>query len=144
MSNKKPIEYLAPLGMNSYPTPPPPPPLKPIETELITNKFFGNFLTTGKPLPPPQTLELWRSDGKTFVAGTVSISNSSDSTHAISIQIISEMAHHLTALPGNTVSFTGNALQSISIIDIPADSSTHIEGKYCCHFTYGHKKNDSA
>ncbi|CAM4190754.1 S-Ena type endospore appendage [Bacillus manliponensis] len=141
LSNRKRIGCFAPLGMNCYPPSPPlfPPP-KPIETELITNEFCGNFLVTDQPLPSRETLELWQRDETSLITGTVSIYNSSNSTHPVSIQIIDKIAHQFIVFPGNTTSFTGNALQSISIIDIPNDSPLYIEGKYCCQFTYCRKK----
>ncbi|MFP3414368.1 S-Ena type endospore appendage [Bacillus sp. SIMBA_074] len=121
--------------------PNPCPPISPPNPscELVTNEFAGNFLITNETILPtkdaPQTMILWKSDGILLISGTVSVYNSTSSTEAITIQIIGAVTNIFTVFPGNTISYTGKDLKSVSIINIQNNPSLYLEGKYCCQFT---------
>lgn len=78
---------------------------------------------------------LWQSDGILLISGTVSVYNSTSSTEASTIQIVGAVTNIFTVFPGNTISYTGKGLISVSIINIQSNSSLYLEGKYCCQFT---------
>ncbi|MBU4639670.1 S-Ena type endospore appendage [Bacillus toyonensis] len=134
MKNKKNIGCFAPLSIIC---PPPPPPNS--SCELVTNEFAGNFLITNSTIPSAkdalQSMILWQSDGILLISGTVSVYNSTSSTEAITIQIVGAVTNIFTVFPGNTISYTGKGLISVSIINIQSNSSLYLEGKYCCQFT---------
>ncbi|MCU4968384.1 MULTISPECIES: S-Ena type endospore appendage [Bacillus cereus group] len=138
MKNKKNIGCFAPLSIICPdPCPPPPPPNS--SCELVTNEFAGNFLITNSTIPSAkdalQSMILWQSDGILLISGTVSVYNSTSSTEAITIQIVGAVTNIFTVFPGNTISYTGKGLISVSIINIQSNSSLYLEGKYCCQFT---------
>ena len=91
------------------------------------------------PFPLPkmhsQSMILWQSDGILLISGTVSVYNSTSSTEAITIQIVGAITNIFTVFPGNTISYMGKDLQSVSIINIQSNPSLYLEGKYCCQFT---------
>ncbi|ARO65963.1 Uncharacterized protein B5E39_3668 [Bacillus cereus] len=82
-----------------------------------------------------QLMILWQSDGILLISGTVSVYNSTSSTEAIMIQIVGAVTNVFTVFPGNTISYTGKDLESVSIINIQSNPSLYLEGKYCCEFT---------
>ncbi|MEE3949027.1 S-Ena type endospore appendage [Bacillus wiedmannii] len=116
----------------------PPPPPNP-NCERVTNEFAGNFLITNNTILSAkdalQSMILWQSDGILLISGTVSVYNSTSSTEAITIQIVGAVTNIFTVFPGNTISYTGKDLQSVSIINIHSNPSLYLEGKYCCQFT---------
>lgn len=136
MRNKKNIGCFAPLSI-ICPDPCPPPPNP--SCERVTNEFAGNFLITNNTIPSTkdalQSMILWQSDGILLISGTVSVYNSTSSTEAITIQIVGAVTNIFTVFPGNTISYTGKDLQSVSIINIQSNPSLYLEGKYCCQFT---------
>ncbi|MBF7145590.1 S-Ena type endospore appendage [Bacillus toyonensis] len=138
MKNKKNIGCFAPLSIICPDPCPPPPPPNP-SCELVTNEFAGNFLITNSTIPSAkdalQSMILWQSDGILLISGTVSVYNSTSSTEAIAIQIVGAVTNIFTVFPGNTISYTGKGLISVSIINIQSNSSLYLEGKYCCQFT---------
>lgn len=115
--------------------PPPPNP----SCERVTNEFAGNFLITNNTIPSTKdaspSMILWQSDGILLISGTVSVYNSTSSTEAITIQIVGAVTNIFTVFPGNTISYTGKDLKSVSIINIQNNPSLYLEGKYCCQFT---------
>lgn len=138
LKNKKNIGCFAPLSIICPDPCPPPPPPNP-SCELVTNEFAGNFLITNSTIPSAkdalQSMILWQSDGILLISGTVSVYNSTSSTEAITIQIVGAVTNIFTVFPGNTISYTGKGLISVSIINIQSNSSLYLEGKYCCQFT---------
>ncbi|AKR33790.1 group-specific protein [Bacillus thuringiensis] len=138
MKNKKNIGCFAPLSI-IYPDPCPPPPPPNPNCERVTNEFAGNFLITNNTIPSvkdgSQLMILWQSDGILLISGTVSVYNSTSSTEAIMIQIVGAVTNVFTVFPGNTISYTGKDLESVSIINIQSNPSLYLEGKYCCEFT---------
>ncbi|MFF2882719.1 S-Ena type endospore appendage [Bacillus toyonensis] len=138
MKDKKNIGCFAPLSIICPDPCPPPPPPNP-SCELVTNEFAGNFLITNSTIPSAkdalQSMILWQSDGILLISGTVSVYNSTSSTEAITIQIVGAVTNIFTVFPGNTISYTGKGLISVSIINIQSNSSLYLEGKYCCQFT---------
>ncbi|HDX9659225.1 MULTISPECIES: S-Ena type endospore appendage [Bacillus cereus group] len=138
MKNKKNIGCFAPLSIICPDPCPPPPPPNP-SCELVTNEFAGNFLITNSTIPSAkdalQSMILWQSDGILLISGTVSVYNSTSSTEASTIQIVGAVTNIFTVFPGNTISYTGKGLISVSIINIQSNSSLYLEGKYCCQFT---------
>ncbi|PWE71363.1 group-specific protein [Bacillus cereus] len=137
MACKKNIGCYAPLSIICPPYDPPNPP-EPPGCELITNEFAGNFLIT-KEIPPPSenpTLILWEGDGVVKISGTISVYNSTSSTAGITVQIIGKVTNTFTVYPGNTMSYIGQSLQSVAIIDIPNNPTRYMEGKYCCQFSF--------
>ncbi|PHD58297.1 group-specific protein [Bacillus toyonensis] len=138
MKNKKNIGCFAPLSIICPDPCPPPPPPNP-SCELVTNEFAGNFLITNSTIPSAkdalQSMILWQSDEILLISGTVSVYNSTSSTEAITIQIVGAVTNIFTVFPGNTISYTGKGLISVSIINIQSNSSLYLEGKYCCQFT---------
>ncbi|MEM5603063.1 S-Ena type endospore appendage [Bacillus cereus] len=138
MEEQKNIGCFAPLSIICpNPCPPPPPPNP--SCERVTNEFAGNFLITNNTIPSIkdalQSMILWQSDGILLISGTVSVYNSTSSTEAITIEIVGAVTNIFTVFPGNTISYTGKDLQSVSIINIQSDPSLYLEGKYCCQFT---------
>ncbi|QWI15295.1 DUF3992 domain-containing protein [Bacillus wiedmannii] len=138
MKNKKNIGCFAPLSIIcSDPCPPTPPPNP--NCERVTNEFAGNFLITNNNIPSAkdasQSMILWQSDGILLISGTVSVYNSTSSTEAITIQIVGAVNNIFTVFPGNTISYTGKDLQSVSLTNIQNNPSLYLEGKYCCQFT---------
>ncbi|HFK1399853.1 DUF3992 domain-containing protein [Bacillus cereus] len=115
-------------------TPPPNP-----NCERVTNEFAGNFLITNNTMlsakGASQSMILWQSDGILPISGTVSVYNSTSSTEAITIEIVGAVTNIFTMFPGNTISYTGKDLQSVSIANIQHNPSLYLEGKYCCQFT---------
>ncbi|AXK16981.1 MULTISPECIES: S-Ena type endospore appendage [Bacillus] len=138
MKNKKNIGCFAPLSIICPDPCPPPPPPNP-SCELVTNEFAGNFLITNNTIPSAKdalrSMILWKSDGILLISGTVSVYNSTSSTEASTIQIVGAVTNIFTVFPGNTISYTGKDLISVSIINIQSNSSLYLEGKYCCQFT---------
>ncbi|MCH4570060.1 S-Ena type endospore appendage [Bacillus sp. ES1-5] len=137
MACKKSIGCYAPLSIICPPYDPPDPP-NPPSCELVTNEFAGNFFIT-KEIPPPSkspTLTLWEGDGILKISGTVSVYNSTSSTEAVTVQIIGQVTNTFTVYPGNTMSYTGQSLRSVTIINIPTNPTRYIEGKYCCQFSF--------
>ncbi|CDN34206.1 S-Ena type endospore appendage [Bacillus thuringiensis] len=138
MKNKKNIGCFAPLSI-IYPDPCPPPTPPNPNCERVTNEFAGNFLITNNTIPSvkdgSQLMILWQSDGILLISGTVSVYNSTSSTEAIMIQIVGAVTNVFTVFPGNTISYTGKDLESVSIINIQSNPSLYLEGKYCCEFT---------
>ncbi|MES5953528.1 DUF3992 domain-containing protein [Bacillus fungorum] len=137
MACKKNIGCYAPLSIICPPYDPPPPP-NPPSCELANNEFAGNFFIT-KEIPPPSessTLILWEGDGVLKISGTISVYNSTSSTEAVTVQIIGQVTNTFTVYPGNTMSYTGQSLQSVAIINIPNNPTRYIEGKYCCQFSF--------
>ncbi|EML9733203.1 TPA: DUF3992 domain-containing protein [Bacillus cereus] len=138
MKNKKNIGCFAPLSI-IYPDPCPPPPPPNPNCERVTNEFAGNFLITNNTIPSvkdgSQLMILWQSDGILLISGTVSVYNSTSSTEAIMIQIVGAVTNVFTVFPGNTISYTGKDLESVSIINIQSNPLLYLEGKYCCEFT---------
>ncbi|MFK4308341.1 hypothetical protein ABH948_005435 [Bacillus sp. RC218] len=137
MTSKKNIGCFAPLSIICPPYTPPTPP----SCELVTNEFAGNFFIT-KEIPFPtntndlRTLPIWEGDGVLNISGTISIYNSTSSTEEITVQIVSQVTNTFTVFPGNTMSYTGKSLQSVTIINILNNHSPYIEGKYCCQFSF--------
>ncbi|PEA02936.1 S-Ena type endospore appendage [Bacillus cereus] len=138
MEEQKNIGCFAPLSI-IYPDPCPPPPPPNPNCERVTNEFAGNFLITNNTIPSvkdgSQLMILWQSDGILLISGTVSVYNSTSSTEAIMIQIVGAVTNVFTVFPGNTISYTGKDLESVSIINIQSNPSLYLEGKYCCEFT---------
>ncbi|MGH0431645.1 S-Ena type endospore appendage [Bacillus hominis] len=142
MACKKNIGCYAPLSIICPPYPPPNPP-EPPGCELVMNEFAGNFFITNEiPLPPKEnpnpfrTLPLWEGDGVLKISGTISIYNSTSSTGEVTVQIVGQVTNTFTVYPGNTMSYTGKSLQSVTIINIPNTPTQYIEGKYCCQFSF--------
>lgn len=138
LNNKKNIGCFAPLSIicpDPCPSTPPPNP----NCERVTNEFAGNFLITNNTMPSAkgasQSMILWQSDGILPISGTVSVYNSTSSTEAITIEIVGAVINIFTMFPGNTISYTGKDLQSVSITNIQNNPSLYLEGKYCCQFT---------
>ncbi len=138
LNNKKNIGCFAPLSIicpDPCPSTPPPNP----NCERVTNEFAGNFLITNNTIPSAkgasQSMILWQSDGILPISGTVSVYNSTSSTEAITIEIVGAVTNIFTVFPGNTISYTGKDLQSVSIANIQHNPSLYLEGKYCCQFT---------
>ncbi|AAU19532.1 group-specific protein [Bacillus cereus E33L] len=138
LNNKKNIGCFAPLSIicpDPCPSTPPPNP----NCERVTNEFAGNFLITNNTMPSAkgasQSMILWQSDGILPISGTVSVYNSTSSTEAITIEIVGAVTNIFTMFPGNTISYTGKDLQSVSIANIQHNPSLYLEGKYCCQFT---------
>lgn len=138
IEKQKNIGCFAPLSIICPDPCPPPPPPNP-NCELVTNEFAGNFLITNNTIPSAkgasQSMILWQSDGILLISGTVSVYNSTSSTEAITIQIVGAVTNIFTVFPGNTISYMGKDLQSVSIINIQSNPSLYLEGKYCCQFT---------
>lgn len=138
MKNKKNIGCFAPLSIICPDPCPPSPPPNP-HCELVTNEFAGNFLITNDTIlstkDASQSMILWQSDGILLISGTVSFYNSTSSTEVITIQIVGAVTNISTVFPGNTISYMGKDLQSVSIINIQSNPSLYLEGKYCCQFT---------
>lgn len=138
LKNKKNIGCFAPLSIICPDPCPPPPPPDP-DCERVTNEFAGNFLITNNTIPSAkntsQSVILWQSDGILLISGTVSVYNSTSSTEAITIEIVGAVTNISTVFPGNTISYTGKDLQSVSITNIQHNPSLYLEGKYCCQFT---------
>lgn len=138
LNNKKNIGCFAPLSI-IFPDPCPPTPPPNPNCERVTNEFAGNFLITNNTIPSAegasQSMILWQSDGILLISGTVSVYNSTSSTEAITIEIVGAVTNIFTVFPGNTISYTGKDLQSVSIINIENNPSLYLEGKYCCQFT---------
>lgn len=138
LNNKKNIGCFAPLSIicpDPCPSTPPPNP----NCERVTNEFAGNFLITNNTMPSAkgasQSMILWQSDGILPISGTVSVYNSTSKTEAITIEIVGAVTNIFTMFPGNTISYTGKDLQSVSITNIQNNPSLYLEGKYCCQFT---------
>ncbi|RAT05292.1 group-specific protein [Bacillus cereus] len=133
MNNKKNIGCFAPLSI-IFPDPCPPTPPPNPNCERVTNEFAGNFLITNNTIPSAkgasQSMILWQSDGILLISGTVSVYNSTSSTEAITIEIVGAVTNIFTVFPGNTISYTGKDLQSVSIINIENNPSLYLEGKY--------------
>ncbi len=113
-------------------------PPDPPSCELVNNEFAGNFFIT-KEIPPPSessTLILWEGDGILKISGNISVYNSTSSTEAVTVQIIGQVTNTFTVYPGNTMSYTGQSLQSVAIINLPNNPIRYIEGKYCCQFSF--------
>ncbi|HFK1791251.1 TPA: S-Ena type endospore appendage [Bacillus pacificus] len=137
MACKKNIGCYAPLSIICPPYDPPTPPAPP-SCELVNNEFAGNFFIT-KEIPPPSegsTLILWEGDGVLKISGNISVYNSTSSTEAVTVQIIGQVTNTFTVYPGNTMSYTGQSLQSVAIINLPNNPIRYIEGKYCCQFSF--------
>ncbi|WP_242320220.1 S-Ena type endospore appendage [Bacillus cereus group sp. BfR-BA-01349] len=138
LKKQKNIGCFAPLSIICpNPCPPPSPPNP--NYELVTNEFAGNFLITNNIISSAkhksQPIILWQSDAILLISGTVSVYNSTSSTEAVTIQIVGTVTNIFTVFPGNTISYTGKDLQSVSIINIESSPSLYLEGKYCCEFT---------
>ncbi len=138
LNNKKNIGCFAPLSIICPDPCPPTPPPNP-NCERVTNEFAGNFLITNNTMPSAkgasQSMILWQSDGILPISGTVSVYNSTSSTEAITIEIVGAVTNIFTMFPGNTISYTGKDLQSVSLANIQHNPSLYLEGKYCCQFT---------
>ena len=75
------------------------------------------FIT--KEIPPPSegsTLILWEGDGVLKISGNISVYNSTSSTEAVTVQIIGQVTNTFTVYPGNTMSYTGQSLQSVALL----------------------------
>jgi len=137
MACKKNIGCYAPLSIICPPYDPPTPPA-PSACKLVNNEFAGNFFIT-KEIPSPSessTLILWEGDGVLKISGNISVYNSTSSTGAVTVQIIGQVTNTFTVYPGNTMSYTGQSLQSVAIINLPNNPTRYIEGKYCCQFSF--------
>ncbi|MDP7992322.1 DUF3992 domain-containing protein [Bacillus sp. MHSD_36] len=137
MAYKKNIGCYAPLSIICPPYDPPIPP-DPSACKLVNNEFAGNFFIT-KEIPSSSessTLILWEGDGVLKISGNISVYNSTSSTGAVTVQIIGQVTNTFTVYPGNTMSYTGQSLQSVAIINLPNNPTRYIEGKYCCQFSF--------